>query len=326
MTTTGPHSRRRRLGIALAASTLALLAGSAAWTRVLAARAEADLPPHGSFVEADGLRLRYVERGSGVPIVLIHGAYGGLEDWELTILDDVARRGRAIAIDRPGHGYSERPASGTCSVAEQARILHAALVRLGVERAVVVGFSYGGAVAVSYALQFPAATAGLMTVNGALYEWDGITAPSDVVASVPVLGALGAWTVATPIAVISKDKGVARAFSPAPVDPRFASSSIRLALRPSALLANAQDMRLLKPALRLQSPRYGELAMPVAIVTGLGDLVTGPQFHSYRLQRTVPGSVIHPVEGSGHQILFTNGRAVVDALDELLARVSAAER
>lgn len=313
-------SRRRSWwGLAIA---VALAAAMHVWTRLLASRTERELPPTGDFVEVEDVRLRYVERGRGTPIVLVHGAYGGLEDWTLTIFDDVARRGRAVALDRPGHGYSTRPRSGVCTVAEQARLVHAFLGRIGVERAVLVGFSYGAAVVVAHGLLYPDATAGVMTVNGALYDWDDITSITDTLFEMPVLGALGAWTVATPLAVATTDRAIENAFAPAPVDPRYARSPIALALRPAALLANAQDMRLLKPALRLQSKSYPGLRPPLAVVTALGDRITGPEFHSFRIHGQVPGSLLFTVPAAGHQVLYTNGAAVVRALDALLEEVA----
>jgi len=316
---------QRNVARIFAAFVGAVLVAGFVWTRVLVARAEEQLPPIGSFVEVEGLRLRYVERGSGIPVVFLHGAYGGLEDWTGTILDQAATHCRAIAFDRPGHGYSDRPASGTCTAPEQARLLHAALSRMGVAKPVLVGFSFSGALVLSYALQFPDDVAGVMTVNGALYDWQDITAASDTIAALPAFGALGAYTVAMPLASLTSSSKIANAFAPAPIDPRFDRSPIALALRPSALLANAQDMRLLKPVLRIQSPRYRELKMPLAIVTGLGDRVTHADFHSFRIHDEVPGSMLFPVEGAGHQLVYSHGAEVLKALDALLAEVAKRE-
>ena len=68
-------------------------------------------PPAGRFVEVDGVRLHYLEQGTGTPVVLLHGNVVTAEDWILSgVLDQVAARGhRVIAFDRPGYGYSSRP-------------------------------------------------------------------------------------------------------------------------------------------------------------------------------------------------------------------------
>lgn len=297
-----------------------LLAGFA-WTRALIARAENEFPPSGSFVEVDGARVHYVEKGSGVPIVLLHGVYGGVEDWRASIFEAAAARGRAIAIDRPGHGYSERASAASRTPAGQARWVHAVLAKLGAERAIVVGFSWSGALVASYALQFPNDTLGALTINGVLHEWESISSGSDGVLGLPVIGPLFAHTLAMPVARALQERAVVRAFRPAPLSPSYDRSSVTLSLRPESLLVNAVEMRTLKPALRAQSQRYREIAVPFAIVAGVGDEITHADFHSERMHDEVVGSVLVKVEGAGHQLVFSHPEAVLRALDELLARV-----
>jgi pimeloyl-ACP methyl ester carboxylesterase len=292
-----------------------------AWTRFLVAEIEHEFPPSGSFVEVDGLRVHYVESGTGVPIVLLHGVYGGVEDWRASIFDAAAARGRAIAIDRPGHGYSERASETPRTPAGQARFVHAVLKKLGIERAFVVGFSWSGGVATSYALQFPDETAGVMTINGALYEWESISSATDAVMGIPLVGPLFAHTLAMPCALALRDGGARRAFRPALISPRFERSALSLELRPENLLSNALEMRTLKAALRAQSPHYGEIKVPLSIVTGLGDEVTFATFHSFRLHDAVAGSKLVTVDGAGHQVIFSHPDAVLGALDDLLSRV-----
>ena len=78
--------------------------------RRLARNAENDNPPAGQFLEMDGVRLHYVERGSGAPLVLLHGNGSMIQDFESSGLIDLAARNyRVIVIDRPGFGHSDRP-------------------------------------------------------------------------------------------------------------------------------------------------------------------------------------------------------------------------
>lgn len=312
----------QRFSIIAAVVAAAVLAAGAIWTRVLAARAERDFPPEGQVVRVQGLALRYVDRGTGSPIVLVHGAYGGLEDWIATgIFDELARSHRVIAFDRPGHGWSERPAHGAASPIEQARILRAALRELGVERPIVVGFSWGGAAALAWAVDAPDEIAGIVTLNGVAYPWPGATNTSYVLAGLPLVGPLLAHTIAAPLGALTAESSVARAFAPAPVAATFARSPIPLALRPTQFLVEAEDMRLLKAAVAIQSPRYGEIRVPLEIVAGRGDLVAFWDFHSQRLHETVPGSAFTVLEDAGHQILHSHPRAVIDATLRLAARI-----
>lgn len=298
---------------------LALLCASFVWSRILIARVEHEFPPSGSFVEVGDTRVHYIERGTGTPIVLLHGVYGGVEDWRASIFDEVARRGRAIAIDRPGHGYTERSGDELRTPSGQARFVHDVLVELGIERAVIVGFSWSGAVTASYALQFPHETLGAMTVNGVLYEWESISASTDALLCLPGLGPLFAHTLGMPLARLARDGGVKHAFQPAAVPAAYDRSALALELRPQSLLANATEMRALKAALRTQSQHYSNIQVPLHIVAGLGDDVTYATFHSYRLHEAVVGSKLVAVEGAGHQIVFSHPTAVLQALDALLA-------
>jgi alpha-beta hydrolase superfamily lysophospholipase len=67
-------------------------------------QAEGQVPPVGQFIAVNGLRFHYVRRGTGQPVVFLHGNDGQLQDFTLSVLDRAARDYQAIAFDRPGHG------------------------------------------------------------------------------------------------------------------------------------------------------------------------------------------------------------------------------
>lgn len=310
--------RARRLALVAVVLALAL---AAAWTHARARRAERDFPPEGRFVEVGGRRIHVVERGSGPPVVLVHGAYGGVQDWTATgIVDELARTHRVIAFDRPGHGWSERAAEGERTPIGQARVLRAACKELGVERPLVVGFSWGGALALAWAIAWPDEISGVAVVNGVAYAWPGPTNTSYVLAGLPVVGPLIAHALAAPLGAASADAAVERAFAPAPVPATFARSPIPLALRPAQFEAEAEDMRLLKPAVALQAPRYGDVRAPLEILAGRGDLVAHWDWHAQRLQRAVAGARLTVIEDAGHQVLYSHPLAVVETVRRLAAR------
>jgi pimeloyl-ACP methyl ester carboxylesterase len=127
-----------------------------------------------------------------------------------------------------------------------------------------------------------------------------------------------------PAAQLVERGGAERAFHPAAITPAFERAALRLSLRPESLLANAAERRVLKPALRAQSAHYAEIAVPLVIVAGLGDVVTHADFHSERLHAAVAGSAFVTVPGAGHLICFSHPEPVLRALDDLLARVPSA--
>src|SRR5215470_11302818 len=123
------------------------------------------------FVTIDRLRVRYVESGRGPAVVMIHGNAGNIEDFEFGLIQELSSNYRVIAFDRPGHGKSDRP--NTANVEYQARLLHQVLASLRVDQPVLVGHSWGAALALSYALQYPKELSGMILVAPAAYPDDG---------------------------------------------------------------------------------------------------------------------------------------------------------
>src|SRR5215217_8270086 len=134
------------LSISLAA--LAVLVLLALVNNVVARVAERRHPPRGKFVEVDGARLHYSDRGAGRPVVLLHGNAVTGDDYNTSgVAERLVGRRRVIIFDRPGFGYSERPRGPLWTAAEQANLIHTAIEQLGVRQPVVVGHSWGTLVA-----------------------------------------------------------------------------------------------------------------------------------------------------------------------------------
>src|SRR5690348_9916886 len=116
---TATTRRRRALVVAAAAA-----AGTAAWVTGRAQQAEQRHPPTGRFIDVDGVRLHYVEKGDGEPVVLLHGNVVMLQDFVASgVVDALARRYRVIAFDRPGFGYTTRPHNREWTPEAQATLL-----------------------------------------------------------------------------------------------------------------------------------------------------------------------------------------------------------
>ena len=118
-----------------------------------------------------GARVRYVAGGDGDALILVHGLGGAAENW-VELAPKLARRHRVIVPDLPGHGGSE-PARGATHLGPYADAVLAAAAAEGIERAVVVGHSLGGVVALRLALARPALVRGLVLCSPA-----GITSSS----------------------------------------------------------------------------------------------------------------------------------------------------
>jgi pimeloyl-ACP methyl ester carboxylesterase len=131
------------------------------------------------FVEADGFRIRFMEKGGratggGVPLVHLHGA-GGLR---LSRAHDLlSRHYRVIAFEMPGFGTSAENTRSRSS-AELAATMAAAIAALGIERCNLMGTSFGGTVALWLAAQSPELVQGLVLEAPAAIRPPGTVPPS----------------------------------------------------------------------------------------------------------------------------------------------------
>src|SRR5687768_12978418 len=175
-----PPSSRTRL-LLLGAATAAV---TAAWVEWKARRAERDNPPRGRLIAVEeGVQLHCIERGSGRPVVLLHGNAVTLEDFEASgVFAALSGTHRVIAFDRPGFGHSSRPRDRIWNPSAQGAAIQAALDRLGVERPVLVGHSMGTLVAMAMALDRPDRIGGVVLLGGYHYP----TARVDAMLMAPV--------------------------------------------------------------------------------------------------------------------------------------------
>ncbi len=274
------------------------------------------------FVTVDGTRLHFVIRGAGRPVVLIHGNPGSTQDWT-RVFGPVGASHRVIAFDRPGHGRSERPKHVDATVEVQARLLHDALKQLHVERPIVVGHSWGGALALVYAITYPKEVAGVVLVAPAVYEsQDGVSLLTSLPA-VPVIGD-AVNTVLTPLfgASIVRSE-LKKAFSPDPVPKNYLRSVLFEWTRSKKVKAYSLDESSLNESLKKFSPRYPEITVRVSILTGDSDLIVSEKDNAERLHQALPRSHLIVLPKTGHQIPFTHPQAVVDEIERVqrLSRV-----
>ena len=232
----------------VAAAAVTGLAACALVNQHLAKKAEEKNPPIGHFLEIDGVRLHYVERGQGNPLLLLHGNGSMIQDFESSGLVTLAAKNhRVIVFDRPGYGYSERPRGTVWSPGAQAALIHRALVRLGVSRVTVLGHSWGASVAIALALKHPEVVTGLVLASGYYYP----TARADVVAqsgpAVPVIGDIMSHTLAPLISRAMWAISIGNMFGPKPVPAKFSGFPKEMALRPSHIRAGAGESAMMIP-------------------------------------------------------------------------------
>lgn len=281
-------------------------------------------PPRGRFLTIGGLHQHVVELGgqgpgNGPPLVLVHGAGCNLEDLR-ALGERLALYHRVILVDRPGQGWSEGSGWASSTPADQAAILRHVLDRLGIARAVIVGHSWGGALAAAFALDYPERVAGLVLLAAPTHpHLHGLTRIYQAL-SAPVAGWLIAHTLALPLATAAFDIALRGAFRPQPTPRDYVRrSGAFLLLRPAAFLANARDLGGLQDFLARQAERYGAIEAPTVIVTGDHDRIVSARKHAMALAAAIPGAKLVVLSGVGHMPHHAEMDRVVAEIEELVA-------
>lgn len=300
-----------------ACGTAAALAASALINHLLAKKAERENPPIGRFIDVNGVRLHYIERGSGEPLVLLHGNGSMAQDFLSSGLVDMAARShRVIVIDRPGFGHSERPRRTIWSAEAQADLISDALAQLGVRRGLVMGHSWGCCVAVELGLRHPEMVSGLVLASGYYFPTARRDVPVMSVPALPIVGDLVRHTVSPLLSRVLWPAIIRKLFAPAPVPRKFRGFPKEMAFRPSQIRASAAESALMIPHAFAARASYSDLKMPVTIVAGEDDRLIDTEKQSARLHDAVPGSTFHRVSGAGHMVHQTAPGRIMAAIDE----------
>ncbi len=303
---------------ALAAVTVGVLAISALVNRHLAKTAEHNNPPTGQFLEVNGVRLHYVERGSGAPLVLLHGNGSMIQDFESSgLIDLAAKTYRVIVFDRPGFGHSDRPRNIVWTPAAQAELLRSALDRLGVSQAIVLGHSWGASVAVALGLKYPELVQGLVLASGYYYPTFRTDVVSQSAPALPLVGDVLGHTLSPIVSRLMWPLLMAKIFGPPSVPKKFEGFPKEMAFRPSQIQASAAEAALMIPDAFHFRDQYANLQMPVVIIAGDEDRLVDIDAQSSRLHSDVPQSKFHRVPGSGHMVHQTATHDVMSAINEV---------
>ena len=223
----------------------------------------------------------------------------------------------ATARDRASYGRPE----------PMRALFQKALQQLGVERAIVLGHSWGTMVAVSLALQAPALVRGLVLLSGYYFPTARLDVALNWPLAIPGIGDAMRHTVSPLLARLMLPRAFRKMFEPAPVPGHFDRLFPKeLMLRPIQLRASNEDAALMTPAVMELEQHYGELTVPVVIVTGGDDQIADVGRQSERLHQELPGSEFIRVPGAGHMIHHLAPDQVVAAIDHVAAQLAARAR
>lgn len=288
------------------------------------AQIEARYPPTGQIMQVDGAEVHVQVVGEGPDLVLIHGAGSNTRDMWLGLGQRLAETHRVFLVDRPGHGWTGRMnkklsstwATDAESPAEQAALLSEAVTELGARNPIVVGHSYGGAVAMAWGLAHPASA--LVIVSGVTLPW-----PGDVDITYRVLGSGPGGAILAPLgAAFVPDTYVQsileQSFAPEAVPTNYLrNAAIPMAIRTETLRANNRQVNTLRPKVVEQSSGYDVLTLPIEILHGTEDTTVYLDVHARPLADRMANANLTILDGAGHMTHHTR-------IDDILAAVGRA--
>ena len=287
---------------------------------------EARYPPVGQMVDVDGRAVHVITRGTGPDLVLIHGAGSNALDMTNALADRLSDRYRLFIVDRPGHGWSDRAPdlkgafnTEAESPREQARILSEAVRKLGAENPIVLGHSFGGAVAMAWALDEPHAAT--VIVSGVTLPW-----PGEVNITYRILGSALGSAIVAPLASAFVTEGYVKSAANGTFAPQsapqnyYANAGIPLAVRIISLRATNQQVNTLRPFVVEQSKRYDEITTPIEILHGTADKTVYASIHAEPLAAAMENVRYTPLEGLGHMPHYVVPDDVAAAIDRAASR------
>lgn len=238
--------------------------------------------------EINGINLEYTDQGKGLPIILIHAFPLDKGMWEPQV-EPLSKVCRVITVDLRGFGQSDVPA-GPYWMSLMASDVRGLMYKLGIDRAVLVGLSMGGYVAMSFYRNFPDAVKAMVLADtrasadneegrqrrfaaAQKAEAEGSAAVAEDMLKV----LLGATTHASRPEVVERVRQIIMKNQPRAI----AAAQLGMAARPDS-------MELLTKVTR-----------PVMVISGSEDTLS-PPYLAEAIQWRVPGSSLTIIEGAGH--------------------------
>jgi pimeloyl-ACP methyl ester carboxylesterase len=205
----------------------------------------------------------------------------------------------------------------------QARAIKAGVAQLGVTDPIVLGQSYGGAVALAWALDTDgtADPRALVLVGSPSLPWPGTLDPWYRVTASAVGRALAVPLASAYVPSSYVRSATAAVFAPDPVPPGYDDFlGTPLTLRRGTLAANTAQVNALRDELVTMAPRYPGLTLPVELIHGTDDTIVPLTIHSGPLSELLPNDRLTVIPGAGHMPHHAHADVVIDAIDRAALR------
>ena len=273
-------------------------------------KSEANLP----FISVINEDLRYIQKGSGPDILLIHGTPGSIEDWD-ELIDSLALNHRVTAFDRPGFGFST---ANNCdySIHQNVDIVNALVKELDLKNPFFIGHSYGGSILANMIVtQEISDQSKIMIIDSPLFGHD--VDPALKLMTLPIIGKGNAIISKYTIGPNKIENGIRNLLVTIigkPAD-EFVNRRLKMWLQPKVIFATANERSNYDRDLKSVSNVYKNIPsdIPITILTG-----TSPN-HTLvndctQLKKVIPFANLKKFEKCGHYVQVEKSNQVLDII------------
>lgn len=273
------------------------------------------------FVNINGLDVHYKATLQGDPVfILLHGFGASLYSWH-KVMEPFSQLGTVIAYDRVAFGLTERPISWTgqnpYGSEAQVQQLIGMMDHFGIQKAILIGNSAGGTIAMLTALKYPERVSALILVNPAVYAGGGSPIWMRLIQKTPQMQHLG------PLVVRSIREWGLDMLKQAWHDPSRITPE-DLAAYQEPLMMDDWDKALWNLTLAKSDDelagRLSELILPILVITGDDDRIV-PTDQSIRLEAELPNATLALIKDSGHVPHEEDPQAFMQAVIEFLSEL-----
>ncbi len=256
--------------------------------------------PDSKFIEVKGLKIHYKITGQGqTAMILLHGFASSVYSWR-EVMEPLSQLGTVVAFDRPAFGLTERPMQWSdpnpYGPDFQTELTVALMDKLGIQKAILIGNSAGGAVATLTTLRYPERVQALVLVDAAIYSGGPATSLMRFLYQTPQMNHIGPL-IARQIQRWGRQFGESAWHDPTKLTEEIwagYSKPTRVNNWDRALwyfTAASRDLRL--------GQQISLLKLPVLVITGDDDRIV-PTTQSLRLANEIPGAELAVIANSGH--------------------------
>jgi pimeloyl-ACP methyl ester carboxylesterase len=267
----------------------------------------------GTFRKINGLNIRVLAAGNGMPVVLIHGFMGMAYDWRFNI-QELGKHFSVYALDLPGFGYSDKPLNFDYTSNGYAEFIASFLNAYRIERAVLIGNSMGGQIALMFCSKYADRVAGLVLVDSGGYPHSVEFLPFKLLKA-PVIGEISMALINRTIIKIMLRKGIY-------FDGSFATDEVINNYHGVYGTVNARKMppkvmrKIMKDEAHIAS-HLDNIKCPALIIWGAEDRVISP-LRAEMFHKDIRNASVLMMPQAGHMPQIEKSKAVNKALIEFL--------